>query len=689
MALAPFTVTALAESDAQGTSGKNIVSGAVITLNDINGAVANIYDDSAGSNPSTAKTTNTNGQRVIYAESGEYTLTVNGDTSRVIIGADKGTTAFLISSQRQYQVGDVVETTGYSAPGDGGSAQWKKTGDTGVASKDPATRGDGTLTDANGDVWELVANIVTPIMLGADPSGVSDSSGAFNAASATGLDLYVPEGNYRVDSQWLLAGGASYSLHKKAALTFDSSIDIAITTTGGSLGSSSSMTSDVNKGDLTVEVADGSLFNEGQWVLVADEGSRTTNQPRNGEAHRIESISTNTITLRGALLDSYTTAAGGFLQVMNLIPRVDIEGGRYVGSGSGNSLSVGIDLQFCEGCSVTNTFVDNFYNRGINIGNSINFLVKSNQIERCLNPTTGYAILNTAVSQWGTIENNIAINCGKVWDQGGLSSEYGLTRFVSVTKNKGYSCLRGGVSTHETCEYIDILFNQLYDCGLNATNAILTRNGNIRIEGNTIRGTGLGGIVASNRGQAGYAIVRSNEVYLDERSSGSPGGGIYVYNQDHLSDSGTLSGSFSRVEIDRNTVEIDNAGIISIGFEQRLSSSMRNLSVKGNNVRALGAANNRGILLYANGGNIFGGSFSSNEVWAEGDFTIKFLAEDGNINEFAVTANHTVGADDGLIQDGASSLSNRSIVTGNVIRGNVTEISGFDNVPAGTNVEVI
>ena len=58
MALVPYTATALAESDADGTNGKNIVAGAVVSASAlVGGAVATLYDNASGSNPSTSKVT--------------------------------------------------------------------------------------------------------------------------------------------------------------------------------------------------------------------------------------------------------------------------------------------------------------------------------------------------------------------------------------------------------------------------------------------------------------------------------------------------------------------------------------------------------------------------------------------------------------------------------------------------------
>ena len=88
MALVPYTITAIerdvADADA---SGKNVISGATCSLFiQPSDTVTLLYDDAAGSNPSTAKTTGANGQVVVYVNADDYRLSVNGVSSFITIG---------------------------------------------------------------------------------------------------------------------------------------------------------------------------------------------------------------------------------------------------------------------------------------------------------------------------------------------------------------------------------------------------------------------------------------------------------------------------------------------------------------------------------------------------------------------------------------------------------------------------
>lgn len=88
MALVPHKITALAISDADGTDGKNIVAGAVVSLYDTDGNAVILFDDENGSNGSTVKQTDNEGVVVVYVEEGEYDEEVNGSTRRrVLVGS--------------------------------------------------------------------------------------------------------------------------------------------------------------------------------------------------------------------------------------------------------------------------------------------------------------------------------------------------------------------------------------------------------------------------------------------------------------------------------------------------------------------------------------------------------------------------------------------------------------------------
>ena len=82
--LVPHLITALEESNDPNVNTLNTVSGAVVSLFDLQGQAVLLYDDESGSNPSTTKTTDSSGQVVVWVTPGEYNQSVQGGTLRRI-----------------------------------------------------------------------------------------------------------------------------------------------------------------------------------------------------------------------------------------------------------------------------------------------------------------------------------------------------------------------------------------------------------------------------------------------------------------------------------------------------------------------------------------------------------------------------------------------------------------------------
>lgn len=97
------------------------------------------------------------------------------------------------------QIGDILETTGYSAPGDGGGARYKA-----VASGTGVPDG-GSFIDIPGSSLQakaiFVGGRVTAQMFNVKGDGSTDDAAALQAAGDFGLPVYViPGKSYRVDS---------------------------------------------------------------------------------------------------------------------------------------------------------------------------------------------------------------------------------------------------------------------------------------------------------------------------------------------------------------------------------------------------------------------------------------------------------------------------------------------------------
>ena len=100
------------------------------------------------------------------------------------------------------------------------------------------------LNAAIADGPYLVASgFLNVVNFGADPTGVADSTTAFQEALATGRNVYAPEGNYLIRGQLIIAG-ASQSLRgdgMNTVLQIDHTFDPTVTTGVILLSSTSDM----------------------------------------------------------------------------------------------------------------------------------------------------------------------------------------------------------------------------------------------------------------------------------------------------------------------------------------------------------------------------------------------------------------------------------------------------------------
>lgn len=197
MALVPHKVTALAESDADGTDGKNIVSGAVVSLFDTTGAAVTLFDDEAGNNGSTAKQTDSSGQVVVWVTPGEYSESVNGSTQRAVTIGGRTVTSYpnteSMQNSRPTQTGQRAENR------ERGLAQYE-------LQPSVYSLQSGDIVAANGRVWALIVNDGKFHIrhFGAKVDGATDDSQAINnaseRASLVGGDVLFPDGTAVISS---------------------------------------------------------------------------------------------------------------------------------------------------------------------------------------------------------------------------------------------------------------------------------------------------------------------------------------------------------------------------------------------------------------------------------------------------------------------------------------------------------
>lgn len=191
MALVPHKITALAESDAQGTNGKNIVAGAVVSLYDTDGSAVTLFDSESGANGSTAKQTDSTGQVVVWVTAGEYDEEVNGSIKRrVNVGGNSVVsyeTTESLQSSRPNKTGQRAENR------ERANAQY-------VLAASGYTALSGDITAANGRVWALqkngnkwLAENFSSLSEALSRAATGETVVFFNSLVASG-DLIIPKG---------------------------------------------------------------------------------------------------------------------------------------------------------------------------------------------------------------------------------------------------------------------------------------------------------------------------------------------------------------------------------------------------------------------------------------------------------------------------------------------------------------
>lgn len=113
----------------------------------------------------------------------------------------------------QASTGDIIEFLGYSAKGDGGGAQWRKTGNTGTASQTPSDLIDGLIRDARGDEWAIVVDGGNSTkQFGFVSSSTVEQSDMLNAATKAcqGSSLRFDEGEYVAQNVKLYSNSSYY-----------------------------------------------------------------------------------------------------------------------------------------------------------------------------------------------------------------------------------------------------------------------------------------------------------------------------------------------------------------------------------------------------------------------------------------------------------------------------------------------
>lgn len=241
----------------------------------------------------------------IDAENFGEGIAVNG----LFANPTEGLTTSLINSTAPVYVDEIRTTAGYRTKGDGGGAQWKFTGVTGqTPSQSPADLGEGALTDASGNKWELVVSDVF-LLESIGFNGLGDQTNFALAAvnSAKSGSKITLLKRYEFDLSGFIVEGKTLHFDFKNSLVNKVSTNSLIYFKGSYKNTQSVSSLTTSNGKTVVTVQDPSAYSEGDVIKIVsdDEQPDLWVSGRNmGQFAVVYSINSNDITLNSLVYDS-------------------------------------------------------------------------------------------------------------------------------------------------------------------------------------------------------------------------------------------------------------------------------------------------------------------------------------------------------------------------------------------------
>jgi hypothetical protein len=378
MALVPHRITALAESDADGTDGKNIVAGAVVSLFDANGNAATLYDDENLTNPSTSKQTDSQGQVVVWVTAGEYNEAINGGTMRTVTVGGRAITSYAttasLENSRPTQTGQRAENR------ERGNASYE-------LSPSGYTAQPGDIVAANGRVWEL--QTLDDFRAYGDVSDSVDCGPLIEEVLNSGRsDIYKFRGNFTVDTPSQINGISNLTLDCDGAY-FDcsnmygddniSDPDAIFRVMGAEYGSTT-LTSGASEGDTLLVVANGSQIKEGDPIYI-ESGSEHWYTEGRSIARRFialaQDVSGNNVTLSEPLPFGFSVS-GHTVTVTSwdCISNINLKGGHFYGGNFRRIVSNGVGIsvffaKYFKHVNVSGGYINGFENVAVRVDSGV------------------------------------------------------------------------------------------------------------------------------------------------------------------------------------------------------------------------------------------------------------------------------------------------------------------------------
>ena len=456
------------------------------------------------------------------------------------------------------------------------------------------------------------------------------------ARTAGGGEVRLSEGTFYIDNQLAIAySAADNGQPVKIAGTGSSTIlDItaldlangAVLFYGTATATTTTLTANGDTGDQVIAVTSAASFSAGDYIRISSTTSHGANTK--GEIFKIESISTNDITLDGFLNDDYTTAATGLIYEVIMVNNLEVSNMKFLGD-VGNTSACGLRVSYGDNISFHDLEFKDVKYAAMRCGNMINSEVYSNRITGTNQAGLGYATVLSYACKLNSIHHNIASNCVKLCTVSG-GGGIGVTFFTHVHDNLGFDLLQGiethGEGKHTLIEnniisgcyghafsasddFVSIINNKVFnhyndgsssDAGIHIGG---TQTTTVEVRGNKLywnpaaadttqawgirtdyNATSLVNIIIDNNYIDGYKlgvkVYRAIEsLSIQNNTIVNPiAGGHGIYYDNNTSDSKNFI-------ISGNTIDGDGAIVTGIQIESRNDTDLTNLSICGNILR--------------------------------------------------------------------------------------------------------